>query len=97
MKSIDRLVGQGKCTTFKECVAWSRQMFEDLYVSEPKNWKYSYPQDLRTKSGSLFWSGTKRYPQEVLFDPNDAVHMLFIACASALRAKTCGIEIPVAR
>jgi len=45
-----------------------------------------------TSTGAPFWSGPKRAPKPLKFDPNDPVHLEFILAAANLRAQIYGIE-----
>jgi ubiquitin-activating enzyme E1 len=45
-----------------------------------------------TSSGALFWSGPKRVPTPIVFDPKDQLHMDFIIASANLRAFNYGIK-----
>ena len=44
-----------------------------------------------TTSGQPFWSGPKRCPKALDFDPEDSLHLDFIVASSILYAETYGI------
>jgi len=44
------------------------------------------------KDGNLFWSGPKRCPHPIKFDPSNDVHVLFIQACANLIAGTIGIK-----
>ena len=77
--------------TFDECIAWSRLRFEELFLATPSQLLHNFPKDQKTQSGQPFWSGHKRAPEPLHFDPNDDAHMAFIVAASNLRAYNYGI------
>eukprot|EP01062_Namystynia_karyoxenos_P069282 TRINITY_DN64806_c0_g1_i1.p1 TRINITY_DN64806_c0_g1~~TRINITY_DN64806_c0_g1_i1.p1 ORF type:complete len:1107 (+),score=439.16 TRINITY_DN64806_c0_g1_i1:154-3321(+) len=79
-------------SNFNDCVAWARKKFEELFVNTIKQVLHNLPLDMRTNSGDLFWSGPKRPPQPLVFDPADPTHALFVASAANLRAYSFGIE-----
>jgi len=44
------------------------------------------------KNGVAFWSGTKRPPHPIQFDPSNPTHLEFIMTASNLRAQNYGLK-----
>ena len=47
---------------------------------------YKFPRDHITDTGQRFWSGTKRCPHILKFDPSNTIHLEFIVAASNLLA-----------
>merc|ERR1712070_1252239 len=43
-------------------------------------------------NGAPFWSGTKRFPKPLIFDPEDPMHVEFVAAAANLRAAVFGLS-----
>lgn len=71
---------------FRDCVVWARNIFEDLFANKVKQLIHSFPLDSVTSSGVPFWSGTKRPPSPLQFDPRDPLHMEFIQAVANIRA-----------
>ncbi|CAH0514318.1 unnamed protein product [Peronospora belbahrii] len=78
--------------SFEDCIAWARTKFEDLYSNQPKQLLYNFPLDQVTSSGARFWSGPKRPPTPILFDPKDPLHMDFVVSVANNRAKVYGLK-----
>lgn len=55
---------------------WARKQFEAEYVNEIKQLLYSLPADLITKEGVPFWSGPKRAPKPLDFNPDNVCALL---------------------
>lgn len=53
-----------------------------------------YPLDAKTKEGAFFWSLPKRPPTPTVFDPENMLHLQFIAATACLRATIFRIKIP---
>ena len=53
---------------------------------------YNYPEDHLSGNGDRFWSGSKRCPHVLKFDPNNPTHLDFIVAASNLLAFMYSIE-----
>jgi ubiquitin-activating enzyme E1 len=57
--------------TFKECIVWARLLFEDKYNNAIQQLLFSLPKDATTTTGQPFWSGPKRAPDPLTFNPDD--------------------------
>ncbi len=77
---------------FEECIEWARLEFEDKYVNQIKQLLHTFPSGTVTSTGTLFWSGTKREPKPIEFDPQDPTHMGFIIAAANLHAYNYGLK-----
>eukprot|EP01097_Dermamoeba_algensis_P000314 TRINITY_DN1113_c0_g3_i2.p1 TRINITY_DN1113_c0_g3~~TRINITY_DN1113_c0_g3_i2.p1 ORF type:complete len:643 (-),score=182.98 TRINITY_DN1113_c0_g3_i2:102-2030(-) len=74
-----------KSLTFDKCVEWARQKFQESFHNSIAQLLYIFPKD-HVINGAPFWSGPKRAPTPLVFDPNDALHMEFISAAANLLA-----------
>uniref|UniRef100_A0A8D0KU22 E1 ubiquitin-activating enzyme n=1 Tax=Strix occidentalis caurina TaxID=311401 RepID=A0A8D0KU22_STROC len=52
---------------------------------------YIAPISLKTNSGTLFWSGPKRCPHPLVFDPDNPLHLDYVMAAANLFAQSYGI------
>lgn len=77
---------------FEDCVIWARQQFERQYNNAIQQLLYNFPKDSRTASGAAFWSGPKRAPNPLKFDPNNKTHLGFVIAAANLHAFNYGIK-----
>lgn len=71
VEQIIAYLGTERPTTFEQCIVWARFQFEEKYANEIKQLLYSFPKDALTSSGQPFWSGPKRAPEPLVFDPDD--------------------------
>merc|ERR1711963_195071 len=78
--------------SFEDCVAWARKLFQDLFHSSIAQLLHNFPPDQQTSSGQPFWSGPKRCPKVLNFDPNIDLHLDFVLAAANLLAAVYGIE-----
>lgn len=78
--------------TFDRCIQWARIQFEQKFSNDIKQLLYSFPKDAVTSTGVPFWSGPKRAPTPIIFDPNNENHMEFIIAAANLRAFNFGLK-----
>ena len=53
---------------------------------------YNFPLDSKDKDGNPFWSGPKRAPDAITFNPSDPLHVHFITATANLIAFTIGIK-----
>ncbi|XP_052753452.1 ubiquitin-like modifier-activating enzyme 1 [Galleria mellonella] len=76
---------------FADCVSWARLHWESQYSNQIKQLLYNFPPDQLTTSGAPFWSGPKRCPAPLEFDPSDELHLDYVVAAANLRAHVYGI------
>ncbi|CAO3645147.1 unnamed protein product [Cunninghamella echinulata] len=85
------LVAQ-KPLSFPDCISWARFKFEDLYSNNIRQLLFNFPKDSLTSTGQPFWSGPKRAPEPIVFNPKNATHMDFIVYAANLHAFNYGLK-----
>lgn len=55
------------------------------------NLLHIFPHDHKDSEGHLFWSGPKRAPSAVFFNPEDSLHVHFVTACANLIAYNLGI------
>ncbi|KAK5121747.1 E1 ubiquitin-activating protein [Meristemomyces frigidus] len=75
-----------KPESFDDCVEWARMQFEKQYHNAISQLLFNFPKDSQTSSGQPFWSGPKRAPDPLKFDPNNETHYTFVLAAANLHA-----------
>ena len=73
-------------STINDCVTWARHWFEDLFSNRIKQLLHNFPLDRMTSNGTPFWSGAKKPPTPVEFNPTDPLHSEFIVAVANMRA-----------
>lgn len=91
LEGVKQMLVDERPTSFADCVAWARLRFQDQYNNQIRQLLYNFPEDQTTSSGALFWSGPKRCPKPIEFDPNETLHMDYIVAAANLRAAMFGL------
>ena len=77
---------------FDDCIRWARMQFEKQYNNAIQQLLYNFPKDSTTSSGQPFWSGPKRAPDPIIFDPSVPSHSMFVLAGANLRAFNYGIK-----
>eukprot|EP00668_Euglena_longa_P015862 GGOE01020036.1.p1 GENE.GGOE01020036.1~~GGOE01020036.1.p1 ORF type:complete len:1011 (-),score=303.01 GGOE01020036.1:145-3156(-) len=72
--------------SFQDCIHWARMKFEEYFNNNIQQLLFNFPVDTITNSGERFWSGPKRPPAPIGFDPKDPTHVDFVTAAAHLRA-----------
>ena len=62
---------RNKPLTLEVCIVWARLQFEEKYNNDIRQLLFSLPKDAVTSTGQPFWSGPKRAPEPLTFDPNE--------------------------
>ena len=91
MEEIKKIVDLKKSADFSKCVDVAREYFESLFNHQIQNLLHIFPHDHKDKDGHPFWSGPKRAPTPVAFDPSDPLSVHFVTAAANLIAYNLGI------
>ncbi|KAH7967749.1 hypothetical protein HPB52_002155 [Rhipicephalus sanguineus] len=65
--------------------------FQEQYNDQIRQLLCAHPENQITTSGAPFWSGHKRCPHQIQFDPKNTLHMDYIVAAANLRAAMYGL------
>ncbi|CAK1551375.1 unnamed protein product [Leptosia nina] len=77
--------------SFDDCITWARLHWEIQYSNQIKQLLFNFPPNQVTTSGAPFWSGPKRCPAPLTFNPNDELHLDYVVAAANLRAQVYGL------
>lgn len=58
-------------SSFEDCIGLARKQFEEHYHNMIAQMVFTFPPDYKTSEGQPFWSGPKRCPKPITFDPSD--------------------------
>ncbi|KAE9551105.1 hypothetical protein FO519_005683 [Halicephalobus sp. NKZ332] len=92
LKTVKRCLIDERPGSAEECVQWARELFQKYYHNQIAQLLHNFPEDQLTSQGMKFWSGTKRCPHVVDFDPNNPTHFDFVYSAAFLRAFQYGLK-----
>jgi ubiquitin-activating enzyme E1 len=82
-----------RALTFEDCVQWARMLFEKQYNNAIQQLLYNFPKDSVSSTGTPFWSGPKRAPDPLKFDPENPTHFSFLVAATNLHAFNYNINV----
>ncbi|XP_034542700.1 ubiquitin-like modifier-activating enzyme 1 [Notolabrus celidotus] len=80
----DMKAGGQHPVSWEDCVSWARCRWETLFNNDIRQLLHCFPADQMTPTGLLFWSGSKRCPHPLTFDPNEPTHMDYVVAAANL-------------
>ena len=80
-----------KEASFQKCVEVARLQFENYFNYQIANLLHMFPHDALDKDGHPFWSGPKRAPTPIPYNPNDPLHAQFITACANLVAFNLGV------
>eukprot|EP01099_Mayorella_cantabrigiensis_P001562 TRINITY_DN1700_c0_g1_i1.p1 TRINITY_DN1700_c0_g1~~TRINITY_DN1700_c0_g1_i1.p1 ORF type:complete len:486 (-),score=121.95 TRINITY_DN1700_c0_g1_i1:247-1593(-) len=92
LENILELINLQKDISFDECIRWSRLKFEDLFRNRILQLLFLFPPDKKTEHGEPFWSGPKRAPTPLTFNPEETEHLSFVVAGAKLLADAFGIK-----
>lgn len=91
LELVNKILNSDRAHSYSDCVKWARLLFQENYNNSIRQLLFNFPPDQKTSSGALFWSGPKRCPHPLEFDPANDTHMSFIIAAANIRAFMYGI------
>uniref|UniRef100_A0A7E4URT3 E1 ubiquitin-activating enzyme n=1 Tax=Panagrellus redivivus TaxID=6233 RepID=A0A7E4URT3_PANRE len=92
LQSVKSALIDEKPTDSVQCVLWARDLFQQLYHNQIAQLLHNFPEDQVTTTGVRFWSGTKRCPHPIDYNPEDPTHVDFVYSAAILRAQQYKLE-----
>ncbi|XP_041047447.1 ubiquitin-like modifier-activating enzyme 1 [Carcharodon carcharias] len=87
LEGVYKSLDTDKPESWADCVAWSRRHWQTRYNNNIRQLLHNFPPEQVTSSGAPFWSGSKRCPHPLEFDPNNPLHMDYIVAAANLQAE----------
>ena len=75
LKKVKESVLDDRPSSFEDCIAFARLRFEDSFHNSILQLLHNFPADTVTAQGALFWSGSKRPPEALVFDVADPLHL----------------------
>jgi len=91
LKRIRRLSELRAAGTFEKCIIFAVMELQDKFHDTIAQLLHTFPVDHITSEGTLFWSGPKRAPAPIRFDPDDQLHVEFVMAAANVLAASLGI------
>ncbi|RKF74671.1 Ubiquitin-activating enzyme E1 1 [Golovinomyces cichoracearum] len=92
LETIRDFLVEERPLSVEDCIRWARLQFEKQFNNAIQQLLYNFPKDSVTSSGLPFWSGPKRAPDVLKFDPRNKFHWDFIVAGANLHAFNYGIN-----
>ena len=92
LETIRDFLVEDKPLSVEDCIQWARIQFEKQFNNAIQQLLYNFPKDSVSSSGAPFWSGPKRAPDPLKFDPKNEFHWTFIVAGANLHAFNYGIN-----
>merc|ERR1711939_1188891 len=92
LEQIRDFLVEDKPLSVEDCIKWARLLFEKQYNNAILQLLYNFPKDSVSSSGQPFWSGPKRAPDPLKFDPKNEFHFTFVVAGANLHAYNYGIN-----
>ncbi|XP_035895537.1 ubiquitin-like modifier-activating enzyme 1 [Anopheles stephensi] len=91
LESVKKALIDDRPKSIEDCVKWARMYFEEQYSNQIRQLLFNFPPDQMSSTGQPFWSGPKRLPEAITFDPENALHLDYIFATANLKAEVYGI------
>ncbi|NXS65513.1 UBA1 enzyme, partial [Pandion haliaetus] len=91
LEAVQRSLVSERPRAWPDCVAWACRHWHRQYSNNIRQLLHNFPPGQKTNSGTLFWSGPKRCPHPLVFDPDNPLHLDYVMAAANLFAQSYGI------
>ncbi|MCL4142068.1 UNVERIFIED_CONTAM: hypothetical protein GTU68_057636 [Idotea baltica] len=91
LESVKKALVDDRPSSFEDCVSWARRHWQEHYHNMIVQLLHNFPADQTTSSGEPFWSGPKRCPHSLNFDPANQLHLDYVVAAANLKAEVYGL------
>ena len=81
-----------KPNNYQDCINFARMLFDSNFTWRIEDLLTLYPPGKMTEEGLPFWSGTKREPVIIRFDPENELHLSFLDSAAKILARIYSIK-----
>ncbi|XP_014749203.1 PREDICTED: ubiquitin-like modifier-activating enzyme 1, partial [Sturnus vulgaris] len=71
LEAVQRSLVTERPRAWPDCVAWACRHWHRQYSNNIRQLLHNFPPGQKTNSGTLFWSGPKRCPHPLVFDPDN--------------------------
>lgn len=93
LNQVKRIIEISSSNSFEKCIDFAIERYTENYDHKIKQLLYNFPEDYINPDGSKFWSGAKRVPHPLPFDPlNDETGLGFVASYAIILARGIGIK-----
>eukprot|EP00457_Paulinella_chromatophora_P001066 gb/GEZN01001068.1/.p1 GENE.gb/GEZN01001068.1/~~gb/GEZN01001068.1/.p1 ORF type:complete len:1020 (-),score=206.38 gb/GEZN01001068.1/:214-3273(-) len=92
LETVQQYLVNEKPILFSDCVKWARLQFQREFHDKILQLLSVFPKDSTDSSGQPFWSGLKRAPEPITWNPKDPLHLGFLIAAANLRAFNYGLK-----
>jgi ubiquitin-activating enzyme E1 len=84
-------VYNNNCCNYEECILFAYKMWHEQFRDQIFHLTKKFPHDMLTEGNIPFWSGTKKFPEQLVFNINNELHLQFIESCANLWADIFGI------
>lgn len=86
LKNVRDLIQLKKLNSFDACIKFAREQFEEHFNKTIGQLLFTFPPDYKDEHGTPFWTGPKRAPKVIEFNPKDPLHALYVQSCSIIMA-----------
>ena len=91
LREVNNILTLKANADFGSCVQIARDLFDTFFNFNIRDLIGMFAPDALDSHGQPFWSGPKRCPDPIAFNPNDATHLMFVMSCANLIAFNLGI------
>lgn len=89
---LRKTIEVSQSATMEACVAMAYEVLHATFRDKILDLTSTYPADAKTKTGDPFWSGHKKFPMAMTYDPSNQTHVDFMIATTNLFASMLKIH-----
>ena len=78
---------------FDKVIEFAVKKYTDNFDWRIQQLLYNFPPNYKTEEGKLFWSGSKKLPHNIPYDPNNDLCFLFVKRYSTIISRALGLNV----
>ena len=92
LKLIKDIIELEMSGSFDEIIKFAVMQYTENFEYRICQLLHNFPEDYKNQDGSKFWSGSKRVPHPIRYDPNDPLCLGFVKNYALILARTLSIK-----
>jgi ubiquitin-activating enzyme E1 len=92
LNQVKKIIEIANSNSFEKCIEFAVERYTQNFDHNIMQLLYNFPEDYVNNDGSKFWSGAKRVPHPLKYNPNDKTGLGFVSSYAIILARGLGIK-----
>jgi ubiquitin-activating enzyme E1 len=92
LSQVKTIIDIASSNSFEKCIEFAVERYTQNFDHNIEQLLYNFPADYVNKDGSKFWTGSKRVPHPLKYNPKEDMALGFVASYAIILARSLGIK-----